>query len=60
MSVVGWHRHVAFALKLGDKIEVKASPHSLRFLRFQEPDYFYQRLISIMDNNPATEKVRHD
>ena len=43
-------------LQLGDIIELEASQHSLRFLRFQEAGYFYQRLISIMDNNPATDK----
>lgn len=43
-------------LELGDMIELEASQHSLRFLRFQEAGYFYQRLIAIMDNNPATDK----
>lgn len=43
-------------LQLGDMIELEASQHSLRLLRFQEAGYFYQRLISIMDNNPATDK----
>lgn len=37
----------------GDMIDLRASEHSIRFLRFQEPGYFYQRLLSIMDNNPA-------
>ncbi len=37
----------------GDMIDLHASEHSIRFLRFQEPGYFYQRLLSIMDNNPA-------
>jgi NAD+ kinase len=48
------------SLQLGDKIEVAASEHSLRFLRFQDAGYFYQRLISIMDNNPATQKKNND
>lgn len=42
-------------LQRGDKIEARASDHSLRFLRFQKPGYFYQRLLSIMDNNPAAD-----
>lgn len=47
-------------LELGDMIDLRASRHSLRFLRFQEAGYFYQRLLAIMDNNPATEKKSYD
>lgn len=43
-------------IKLGDWVDLRASEHTLRFVRFQEPGYFYQRLLSIMDNNPATRK----
>lgn len=42
----------------GDMIDLRASEHSIRFLRFQKPGYFYQRLLSIMDNNPATQKEK--
>jgi len=45
-------------LLTGDMIDLRASEHSIRFLRFQEPGYFYQRLISIMDNNPAAGKKK--
>jgi NAD+ kinase len=44
-------------VKLGDWVDLRASPHSLRFLRFQEPGYFYQRLLTIMDNNPSAGMV---
>lgn len=40
-------------LQIGDIVAVRASEHSLRFVRFQDAGYFYQRLLSIMDNNPA-------
>lgn len=43
-------------IKLGDWVDLRASEHRLRFVRFQEPGYFYQRLLAIMDNNPATGK----
>lgn len=43
-------------LKLGDWVDLRASENTLRFVRFQEPSYFYRRLLSIMDNNPATAK----
>lgn len=45
-------------MEIGDWVELRASDHSLRFLRFQEPGYFYQRLLSIMDNNPSTKRGR--
>jgi NAD+ kinase len=41
-------------MQIGDWVDLRASQYSLRFLRFQEPGYFYQRLLSIMDNNPST------
>lgn len=41
-------------MQIGDKVAVRASQHTLSFLRFQEPGYFYERLLSLMDNNPAT------
>ena len=44
-------------VKLGDWVDLRASSYSLRFLRFQEPGYFYQRLLSIMDNNPSARMV---
>lgn len=44
-------------MKLGDWVDLRASQYSLRFLRFQEPGYFYQRLLSIMDNNPSAGMV---
>lgn len=43
-------------LETGDLVSVRASEHSVRFLRFQDRGYFYQRLLSIMDNNPAAGK----
>ncbi len=42
------------AMELGDRVDVRASEHSLRFLRFREASYFYQRLLSLMANNPST------
>lgn len=44
-------------LQLGDWVELRASQHSLRFVRFQEPDYFYTRLLRIMDNNPTVGRI---
>jgi NAD+ kinase len=41
-------------MQIGDRVEVRASQHTLSFLRFLEPGYFYERLLSLMENNPAT------
>jgi NAD+ kinase len=46
----------AIPLLNGDMIDLRASEHGIRFLRFQESGYFYRRLLSIMDNNPAAGK----
>lgn len=37
----------------GDRVEVRAGQHVVRFIRFQETDYFYRNLISLMDQNPS-------
>ena len=55
-AVLSIDGQAAIDLKPGDEVVARASEHSLRFLRFQEPGYFYQRLIAIMDNNPAVEE----
>ena len=40
-------------LAIADRIEVYASEHSLRFLRLQDPAYFYRNITSYMKRNPA-------
>jgi NAD+ kinase len=41
------------AMQIGDCVDVRASEHSLHFLRFREASYFYQRLLSLMATNPS-------
>lgn len=41
-------------LKDGDRIDAYASEHSVKFIRFQEPDYFYRNLTLHMSQNPST------
>ncbi len=45
-------------IQKGDRVDVFASSHSIRFVRFQDAGYFYRNLISHMENNPATRKQR--
>ncbi|MCX8061801.1 MAG: NAD(+)/NADH kinase, partial [Anaerolineales bacterium] len=37
-----------------DQVEVRASEHNARFVRFQDPGYFYRNLTPHMNRNPAT------
>jgi NAD+ kinase len=37
----------------GDEIKVEASEHTARFVRFQDPGYFYRNLFHYMEQNPA-------
>jgi len=38
----------------GDRVDAYASSHTVRFLRFQDPGYFYRNLTPHMSQNPAT------
>jgi NAD kinase len=40
-------------LKDRDRVEVRASGHSIHFVRLQEADYFYRNLTSRMNTNPS-------
>lgn len=40
-------------LQDGDQVEVRASQHSIYFVRFQEADYFYRNLTMHMNSNPS-------
>jgi NAD+ kinase len=38
----------------GDMVRARASDHSVKFVRFQDPGYFYRNLTPHMNQNPAT------
>ena len=42
----------------GDRVEVRASQYTVRFLRFQEPGYFYRQILAFMDQNPSAGDAR--
>jgi len=42
------------AMTSDDRVQVTASEHSLSFVRFQDPGYFYRNLVSYMEKNPLT------
>jgi NAD+ kinase len=39
-----------------DKVEITASDDVVKFIRFQDPGYFYRNLIPYMDQNPSVKK----
>jgi len=41
-------------MQTGDRIHTYASQHSVQFVRFQDPGYFYRNLTPHMNQNPAT------
>ena len=42
----------------GDCVSVQASPHTLQFVRFQDPGYFYRNLTPHMNQNPSAGNSR--
>jgi NAD+ kinase len=38
----------------GDRVDVRASDHTVQFIRFQDPGYFYRNLTPHMSRNPST------
>ncbi len=49
---------VPIGLADGDRVEVSASEHTVKFLRFQDPGYFYRNLTPHMNQNPSTGNSR--
>ena len=50
--------HGPIILEDGDRIEAFASEHSVQFIRFQDPGYFYRNLTPHMNQNPSTGNLR--
>jgi NAD+ kinase len=46
-------------LHSGDRIIVEAGPHIARFVRVQEPSYFYRTLMERMGKNPAANLMKN-
>jgi NAD+ kinase len=46
------------SLSEGDRVEVRASEHTVQFIRFQDPGYFYRNLTPHMNQNPSTGERR--
>ncbi|NJD58017.1 MAG: NAD(+)/NADH kinase [Anaerolineae bacterium] len=49
---------VPIGLTSDDRVAVYASPHVVKFVRFQDPGYFYRNLTPHMSQNPSTANHR--
>lgn len=49
---------VPIGLADGDHVTAHASDHSVQFIRFQDPGYFYRNLTPHMNQNPSTDITR--
>ena len=45
---------VPIGLTEDDRVNVYASPYVVKFIRFQDPGYFYRNLTPLMSQNPST------
>lgn len=53
-SVLSPDGQIPVELKDGDRVEACASEHTVQFVRFQDPGYFYRNLTLHMSQNPST------
>ena len=56
-AVISIDGQTAIKLDNDDQVEIHASENMVRFIRFQDPGYFYRNLIPYMDQNPAIKKT---
>jgi NAD+ kinase len=42
----------------GDRVDTRASDHTVQFIRFQDPGYFYRNLTPHMNQNPSIGNLR--
>jgi NAD+ kinase len=52
-SVVSGDGQEPLHLRIGDRVDVRASKYTTQLVRFQEMGYFYRNLVSLMDQNPS-------
>ena len=55
-AVISIDGHNPITLADGDSVNVEVSNHSVKFIRIQDPGYFYRNLTPHMNNNPAIRK----
>jgi NAD+ kinase len=58
-AVISGDGAIEYPLRDGDRIIIEAGPHSARFVRTQDPSYFYRTLMERMGKNPAAEMMNN-
>jgi NAD+ kinase len=52
-AVLSVDGQVPIGLADGDRVDARASEHTVQFVRFQDPGYFYRNLTPHMEQNPS-------
>ncbi len=52
-SVFSIDGQTALNMENGDEVHVQAGDHTVHFVRFQDPGYFYRNLTAYMEQNPT-------
>ena len=52
-AVISIDGHNPIKMESGDAVRVEASDHTVKFIRTQDPGYFYRNLTPHMNNNPS-------
>lgn len=52
-AVISIDGHYPIDLQTGDAVNVRASDHTVQFVRIQDPGYFYRNLTPHMNRNPS-------
>jgi NAD+ kinase len=58
-AVISGDGAIEYPLSNGDRIIIEAGPHSARFVRTQDPSYFYRTLMERMGKNPTAEMMKN-
>lgn len=48
--------HVPIGIAEDDRVDVRAGDHTVQFIRFQDPGYFYRNLTPHLSRNPSTSR----
>jgi NAD+ kinase len=57
-AVFSWDGQAPIELTDDDRVDVCAGKHTVKFIRFQDPGYFYRNLTPHMSQNPSTGNQR--
>jgi NAD+ kinase len=57
-AVLSVDGQVPIGLADGDRVDTRASEHTVQFVRFQDPGYFYRNLTPHMEQNPSAGDYR--